>query len=307
MGGSTLPLERCYRVGPVELSGLECGPAGALLGLVIALHGSGHLGRYWDYPADPAASLLRQGRALGYRVIAVDRPGYGRSRAADADTACLESQARILAELIAQVRRESRPAPVFLVGHSLGSLLAVRLAAREAAANVAGLDVTGLPVRWRTDIRAAVESDAEGFGSSLHETRRRLALFYGPPGTYDPRVLTAETGFTHRIPRIEMQDSLASPQILRALAPQVRVPVQSTVAEHEKVIIGGQQSVTANRALFSSSPRSVARWQPRAGHNVSLHHVAGEYHARALAFFDEIRSRLRWDDPDSEPSLEAAP
>ena len=35
------------------------------------------------------------------------------------------------------------------------------------------------------------------------------------------------------------------------------------------------------------SPRSVARWQPRAGHNVSLHHVAGEYHARALAFFDE--------------------
>lgn len=293
MGGSTLPLKRCYRVGPVELSGLECGPAGVLRGVVIALHGSGHLGRYWDYPADPAASLLRQGRALGYRVIAVDRPGYGRSRAADADTACLESQARILAELIAQVCWESRPAPVFLVGHSLGSLLAVRLAAREAAANVAGLDVTGLPVRWRTDIRAAVESDAEGFGSSLHETRRRLALFYGPPGTYDPRVVTAETGFTHRIPRIEMRDSLASPQILRALAPQVRVPVQSTVAEHEKVIIGGQQSVTANRALFSSSPRSVARWQPRAGHNVSLHHVAGEYHARALAFFDEIRSRLR--------------
>jgi pimeloyl-ACP methyl ester carboxylesterase len=306
MGESALPMERCYRVGPVELSGLECGPARTPRGVVIALHGSGYLSRYWDYPADPAASLLRQGRALGYRVIAVDRPGYGRSGAADADTACLESQARILADLIAQVRWESRPAPVFLVGHSLGSLVAVRLAAREAAANVAGLDVTGLPVRWRTDIRAAVESDADGFGSSLHDTRRRLALFYGPPGTYDPRVVTAETEFTHRIPRIEMRDSLASPQILRALAPKVRVPVQSTVAEHEKVIVGGRQSVTANRALFSSSPRSVARWQPRAGHNVSLHHVAGEYHARALAFFDEIRSRLRPDDPDSEPSLEAA-
>jgi pimeloyl-ACP methyl ester carboxylesterase len=306
MGGSALPMERCYRVGPVELSGLECGPARTPRGVVIALHGSGYLSRYWDYPADPAASLLRQGRALGYRVIAVDRPGYGRSRAGDADTACLESQARILAGLIAQVRRESRPAPVFLVGHSLGSLMAVRLAAREAAANVAGLDVTGLPLRWRTDIRAAVESDADGFGSSLHDTRRRFALFYGPPGTYDPRMVTAETEFTHRIPRIEMRDSLASPQILRALAPKVRVPVQSTVAEHEKVIVGGRQSVTVNRALFSSSPRSVARWQPRAGHNVSLHHVAGEYHARALAFFEEIRSRLRPDDPDSEPSLEAA-
>jgi pimeloyl-ACP methyl ester carboxylesterase len=306
MDGSALPVERCYRVGPVELSGLECGPAGVPLGVVIALHGSGYLSRYWDYPADPAGSLLRQGRALGYRVIAVDRPGYGRSRAADAGTTCLESQARILADLIAQVRWESRPAPVFLVGHSLGSLLAVRLAAREAAAKVAGLDVTGLPVRWRTDIRAAVESDAEGFGSSLHDTRRRLALFFGPPGTYDPRVVTAEFEFTHRIPRIEMRDSLASPQILRALAPKVRVPVQSTVAEHEKVIVGGRQSVAANGALFSSSPRSVARWQPGAGHNVSLHHVAGEYHARALAFFDEIRSRLRSGDPDSGPSLEAA-
>src|SRR5260370_6589521 len=153
MGGSTMPLKRCYRVGPVELSGLECGPAGVLRGVVIALHGSGYLSRYWDYPADPAASLLRQGRALGYRVIAVDRPGYGRSCAADADTACLESQARILAELIAQVRRESRPAPVFLVGHSLGSLLAVRLPAREAAANVPGLGVTAPPRRPRPDNR----------------------------------------------------------------------------------------------------------------------------------------------------------
>ena len=306
MGGSAPPLERSYRVGPVELSGLECGPPRSPRGVVIALHGSGYLSRYWDYPADPAASLLRQGRALGYRVIAVDRPGYGRSRAADAETACLDSQARILADLIAQVRRESRPAPVFLIGHSLGSLLAVRLAAGEAAANVAGLDVTGLPVRWRTDIRAAVESDADGFGSSLHDTRRRLALFYGPAGTYDQRMVMAETKFTHRIPPIEMRDSLGSPQILRALAPKVRVPVQSTVAEHENVIVGGRQSVTVNRALFSSSSRSVARWQPRAGHNVSLHHVAGEYHARALAFFDEFRSRLRPDDPDAEPSLEAA-
>ena len=82
--------------------------------------------------------------------------------------------------------------------------------------------------------------------------------------------------------------------------------MQSTVAEHEKVIAGGRQAITANRALFSSSPRSVARWQPRAGHNVSLHHVAGEYHARALAFFDEIRSHPRPDDPGSRPSLEAA-
>lgn len=295
--------ERCYRIGLVELSGVECGPTEAPKGIVLALHGSGYLGRYWDYPLDPSCSLLRLGGALGYRVIAVDRPGYGRSRAVDADATCLESQARILGDLIGQLHEEYRPAPIFLIGHSLGSLLAVRLAAREGAAYLAGIDVTGLPVRWRTDIRDAVESDTDRFGSSLHNVQRRLALFYGPPGTYDPRVLEAESQFTHRIPRTEMRDSLASPEILHTLAPDVRVPLQCTVAEYEKTICGGQRSVDESRALFSASPRFVARLQPGAGHNVSLHRVSGEYHRRALAFFDEIRSAMLPGGPGPGPSF----
>jgi hypothetical protein len=85
-----------------------------------------------------------------------------------------------------------------------------------------------------------------------------------------------------------MSDSLASPRMLRQLAPDVRVPVQCTVAEFEGSIAAGPTAVERDRRLFSASPRAVAHWQPGSGHNVSLHRVGRAYHLRALAFFEDV-------------------
>ena len=72
-----------------------------------------------------------------------------------------------------------------------------------------------------------------------------------------------------------------------ALAPAVRVPVQFSIAEHEKVWQTDASAMTEIAALFSGSPRFTVHRQPEAGHNISLGHTAADYHATVLSFADE--------------------
>src|SRR5262249_62022404 len=45
--------------------------------VVVALHGGAVTSAYFDAPGQPRHSLLRTGAALGFTVLALDRPGYG--------------------------------------------------------------------------------------------------------------------------------------------------------------------------------------------------------------------------------------
>jgi hypothetical protein len=72
-----------------------------------------------------------------------------------------------------------------------------------------------------------------------------------------------------------------------ALAPAVRVPVQFSIAEYERVWQTDDSALTEIAALFSGSPRFTVNRQPDAGHNISLGHSAADYHANVFAFVDE--------------------
>jgi pimeloyl-ACP methyl ester carboxylesterase len=296
-------LDRRFTAGRLVLSGIEALPAAAPRGVVIAIHGSGYTSKYWDGVHDPSTSLLRVGSELGFRVLAVDRPGYGASSDAGSEFLGIDAQGAVLGELVAGVHAESPSLPIFLVGHSLGSVLAVRLAAVDAAPYVAGIDVVGLPVRWRSDVRSAVEALLSG-ESELPSGPVRLAMYFGPPGTFDPRVLTLERLITHRVPRAEIQGSLESEAILAALCPLVRVPVQHTVAEFEGSVAGGDAVLALGHALFSNAPRVVSCLLANTGHNVSLHKVGRTYHLRALRFFEEILSSPSLVHVDANPVAE---
>ena len=65
------------------------------------------------------------------------------------------------------------------------------------------------------------------------------------------------------------------------------VPVEFSVADHERVWESTRDAADAVAALFTSSPRVVVNEMPDSGHNLSVGWTAGEYHRRALAFADE--------------------
>ena len=87
-----------------------------------------------------------------------------------------------------------------------------------------------------------------------------------------------------RVPVIQASEAAAWPALLRSIAGDIRVPLQFTYGDHERLWPIDDASLAEVRALFSASPRVEIAIQPGAGHNVSLSNAAADYHGRALAF-----------------------
>jgi hypothetical protein len=93
-------------------------------------------------------------------------------------------------------------------------------------------------------------------------------------------------------------------QTFPALAPAIRVPVQFSIAEHERVWQTDDSALAEITALFSGSPRFTVNRQPEAGHNISLGHSAADYHAKVFEFAD-VCVAARSNHVDAEEDLEA--
>ena len=109
-----------------------------------------------------------------------------------------------------------------------------------------------------------------------------------PERLYPPELLTGVT-VSPSAPAYE--DQMVSDwarETFPALAPAVRVPVQFSIAEYEKVWQTDDSAMTEIAALFSGSPRFTVNRQPDAGHNISLGHTAADYHAQGL----RVRGRM---------------
>jgi predicted transcriptional regulator len=67
----------------------------------------------------------------------------------------------------------------------------------------------------------------------------------------------------------------------------VRVPVQYTVAEHERVWNSDPEALAEIAAMFTAAPRFVINEQVGAGHNLSLSVSAAAYHLKVLSFVED--------------------
>ena len=118
--------------------------------IVVALHGGAVTSAYFDSPGRPRHSLLRTGAALGFTVMALDRPGHG-SSASHADKMASAGRRVDLAYAAVDRLLAQRPrgAGLFLAAHSLGCVLAVRMAADERGAGLLGLEIGRASCRER--------------------------------------------------------------------------------------------------------------------------------------------------------------
>jgi len=280
--------QHTWDISGITISGLVAAPPTHPRATVLALHGGGYSAGYWDDPLESGASLLRLGAQLGYRVVAVDRPGYGASYGLVADAVRANRQAALIGELGTRLAAEGAlGAGLFLIGHSQGSVIAVHLAADDALPDLLGLEIAGLPYRFRSELVDLEVLTATDF-LPYNPWERRRNLFYGPADTFDQRAEAADEAVIRPIPAAEIIDAVDAPRTLPLLAPKITVPVQYTVAEFEVSSEGGLGVLEDVRPLFSASPRFVPQAQMGSGHNISLHRVARAYHLRAFAFFDEV-------------------
>jgi pimeloyl-ACP methyl ester carboxylesterase len=251
--------------------------------VIVAIHGGGTTAVYFDCPGHPSSSLLRTGAAAGFIVVALDRPGYGSS--APYPEAMAEPEQRVNLAYGAVDRilgQKPRGAGLFLMGHSGGCELVMRMAADERGAELLGIELAGTGRHYHPAARDILKTATrERRPTGLRE------LLWQPESLYPPEVLNGAT-VSPTAPSYEDQMvSNWARQDFPALAPAVRVPVQFSIAEHEKVWQNDTSAMDEIAALFSGAPRFIVHRQPDAGHNISLGHTAPAYHAKVLAFADE--------------------
>ncbi|MFJ4781926.1 alpha/beta hydrolase [Streptomyces sp. NPDC088794] len=254
--------------------------------VVLALHGGGTRSTYFDCPGHARLSLLRTGAALGFSVLALDRPGYGASLP---DARQLTDPARrvdlafgVLDRLLSTRPRGSG---VFVLAHSAGSELAVRMAADARGRELLGLELAGTGRHHHPRSTGFLELNDEELRPAGRARSLLWKVLWGPNHLYPPDVLggasiaaaspeyeSAARGWRHEFPE---------------LAARVRVPVQFSLGDHEEVWSSGPEVLADIAALFTAAPRVRTNEQPDSGHNLSLGHSARAYHLKVLSFAEE--------------------
>ena len=261
--------------GDIKLSGLLAEPSGTPpIAVVVAIPGSGMLGRYFDGPVDGAASLLALGAAQGFTVWAIDRPGYGASTDIPDERIDILGQADIVHRALDTFASEHDiGAGFFVVGHSYGLKLALVMAADADRRQLLGIDGAGTGLRYAFDTRRQPPRVPGDRGPS-----------WGPEHLYPSGTFASGSLPLARAPASQAVEAAAWPALLRSIASDIRVPLRITYGDHERLWPIDDASLAELRALFTGSPRVEIAIQPGAGHNVSLSNAAADYHARALAF-----------------------
>ncbi|TDV49864.1 alpha/beta fold hydrolase [Actinophytocola oryzae] len=281
MTDTDVVIPRVVQVDGVPLSALVC-EVPEPRAVVVALHGGSATSAYFDYPDLPRASLLRTGAALGFTVVALDRPGYGAS-ASHADA--VRAPARRVDLAYAAVAELAPPGVgVFLMAHSIGCELALRMAADHRGKALLGLEIAGTGRHHHPVAREIIDA----WRADPPRPPGGLRTLLWQPDVLYPSAAVGGARMTSRSPGYEA-DVVAgwAATDFAALAARVRVPVRYTLGDHELVWRSGADALADIAGLFTAAPRVTVDEQADAGHNLSLGRTAMAYHLKVLSFVEE--------------------
>ena len=292
------PQSRTVSVGGIPMSGLVAAAAGPRA-VIVALHGGATNSAYYDSRVHPRASLLRTGAALGFTVLALDRPGYGASarHARAAAMATPESRAELtfraidafVASCAATGSGHVRDGGgVFLMAHSMGCVLATRMAASDRGPELLGLEIAGTGRVPHPDsaFMARLVSADQPPGRPEPPPRAALREALWTPGYLFPDGADRSLPFSLS-PYFEGPEVKGWPGEFPAVAARVRIPVHITLAEYERAWRSGPAALADLASLFAAAPRVVTAEQAEAAHNLSVGWTALPYHLKVLSFAEE--------------------
>lgn len=253
--------------------------------VLVAVHGGAVDSRYFDCPGHPELSLLRTGQRLGYTVLALDRPGF-RGSAPYADR--LEDPRRRVDLMYGAIDSAldglPRGAGVFLLAHSAGCELAVRMAAAERGADLLGLELAGTGRRHQPAAHELLRGAHRKPGERPAGVGK---LIWSPPRLYAPDVLGGGSVSAHGSAlEVKALNEWATREFLGS-APHIGIPVRYTLGEYERVWRNDPEEMIAVGSLFTAAPRVVVNRQNGSGHNIGLGATAPAYHLSVLAFAEE--------------------
>jgi len=252
--------------------------------LVVAIHGAGHTGGYFD---TDAASLLTTGARLGFTTVALDRPGYGGSTPPASGADGFEAVAGVLAAAIGQVQAGlAAEAPgVVVTGHSSGAAIAVLLASlADLPFTLLGLSIVGLGPELGDlgrELEATLPPDGYLDPPPIEVLRQ---LLFGPAWTYAEQAASALVPVSASVPVSEPRAVNRFPELLAQVATRISVPVQCVMPELDLVWPYSPENLRRLTEAFTAAPYVEGIALRAAGHAAD-HHLTGRgLHLRQLAF-----------------------
>lgn len=277
------PQPRVVLVDGVPMSGLLA-EAPHPRATIVAIHGGATTGAYFDCPGHPALSLLRTGAQLGYTVLAIDRPGFGSSALYPDEFLDTARRVEMTYGVVDKILGDrDRGAGVFLLAHSAGCELALRMAAADRGRSLLGVEISGTGVRQQQAAFAVLKSASlERIPTGLRQLLWEPAELYPDGIDRDVRIRNGPAG-------VQYEAAVVSNWAadLPKLAAQVQIPVRFSLGAHERVWEAGPAALAEVAALFTAAPLVAVHEQTDGGHNLSLGHTAADYHAGVLAFVDQ--------------------
>ncbi|MEV6265285.1 alpha/beta hydrolase [Streptomyces sp. NPDC051784] len=278
-----------FEVDEHKITALTAGPAEPTgKPLIAALHGGTYTARYFDVAGSPEGSFLDVAVAHGHPVVAFDRPGYGGSTALPPHANTFARHGELLDGVLARATEHFGADSVFLVGHSIGGMIALTIAAAEPHFPLIGVSATGMG--------AVIPSGgaAEALGSlPADETvdlpyDQRDQVMFGPEHTYRAEAVRQAHESYAPTPVRELVQAPKWPQEhLPAVAPRVRVPVHNALAEFDALWSSGPENVAAFAALFTAAPFVDASVARGTGHCIDHHTLGLATQLRQIAFAEE--------------------
>lgn len=273
--------------GDVKLSGRFL-PAtnGTPRALIVALHGGTYTSKYFD---TPSSALLEFCASLGYSILALDRPGYGSATSVPFDQLSFDGQVPILRQALVEVwqRYGQQSAGMFLIGHSIGGMIALLLAAEKPHESLLGMNMTGSGALYNEQTKVAFASLVSDEPTVMMDIAIKLRAMYGPEWSYPAEQAQYDPQRDVPTAAIELAEAQLWGARLPGVAAQVRVPVQFIVPEYDHLWRPDAEAISHVADMFSAAPFVDVGVQRMAGHSVELHTLARAFYMKVLSFVEE--------------------
>lgn len=259
------------------------GPPKALL---VALHGGTYTSKYFD---TSPSFLLEFCASLGYSILALDRPGYGAATSVPLDQLSFDGQVPILRQAIEEIWNDygQQSAGMFLIGHSIGGMISLLLAAENPHEHLLGLNMTGSGAIYHTQTKSAFATLVSDASAVVMEQPVKVAVMYGPSWSYPEELAKQDPERDVPCPMTEFADAQTWDARLPRVAADVRIPVQFIVPEYDNIWRGDSEALSHVAEIFTAAPFVDVGMQRMMGHSAELHTLARAFYMKILAFVEE--------------------
>ena len=254
--------------------------------LLVAIHGGTYTSKYFD---TPSSSLLELCASLGYSILALDRPGYGAAVSVPVDQLSFDDQVLVLRRALEVIWHDygQQSAGMFLIGHSIGGMISLLLAAEKPHEHLIGMNMTGAGGLYNEQTKGAFASLVSDAPTVMMDIAIKVMAMYGPAWSYPEEQAHYDPERDVPTAAIELAEAQTWGARLPQIAAKVRVPVQFIVPEYDHIWRPDSEALSHVAEIFTAAPFVDMGIQRLAGHSIELHTLARAFYMKILAFVEE--------------------